>query len=174
MSVFQYGSWIPVKVCLEPSCAQPEISLQFWPRSMGFPSVEVVTRYSSLCDRSAGRMLASWAEISQRLYSKVLSCDICTRCAVLPLCWQEEDDYESPNDDDPEGEDDGDYESPNEEEEVLEDSTADYEPPPSNDEEALQNSILPAKPFPNTNSMYIGKNLCNLLARSCPLGFSGC
>jgi hypothetical protein len=34
---------------------------------------------------------------------------------------------------------------------------ADYEPPPSNDEEALQNSILPAKPFPNTNSMYIGK-----------------
>lgn len=34
---------------------------------------------------------------------------------------------------------------------------ADYEPPPSNDEEALQNSILPAKPFSNSNSMYIGK-----------------
>ncbi|EGW00774.1 Lymphocyte cytosolic protein 2 [Cricetulus griseus] len=70
----------------------------------------------------------------------------------------EEDDYESPNDDDPEGEeDDGDYESPNEEEGALVDDVADYEPPPSNDEEALQNSILPAKPFPNTNSMYIGK-----------------
>ncbi|CAO2642509.1 Lymphocyte cytosolic protein 2 [Lemmus lemmus] len=69
----------------------------------------------------------------------------------------EEDDYESPNDDDPEGEDDGDYESPNEEEEVVVDDTADYEPPPSNDEEALQNSILPAKPFPNTNSMYIDR-----------------
>lgn len=70
-----------------------------------------------------------------------------------------EDDYESPNDDDPDGEDDGDYESPNEEEETLVDDAADYEPPPSNDEEALQNSILPAKPFPNTNSMYIGKGL---------------
>lgn len=32
---------------------------------------------------------------------------------------------------------------------------ADYEPPPSNDEDALQNSILPAKQFPN--STYIGK-----------------
>ncbi|KAL1778629.1 lymphocyte cytosolic protein 2 [Sigmodon hispidus] len=69
----------------------------------------------------------------------------------------EEDDYESPNDDDLEGEDDGDYESPNEEEEALVDDAADYEPPPSNDEEALQNSILPAKPFPNTNSMYIDR-----------------
>ncbi|MEJ1287600.1 lymphocyte cytosolic protein 2 [Cricetulus griseus] len=70
----------------------------------------------------------------------------------------EEDDYESPNDDDPEGEeDDGDYESPNEEEGALVDDVADYEPPPSNDEEALQNSILPAKPFPNTNSMYIDR-----------------
>ncbi|EDM04084.1 lymphocyte cytosolic protein 2, isoform CRA_c [Rattus norvegicus] len=68
-----------------------------------------------------------------------------------------EDDYESPNDDDPDGEDDGDYESPNEEEETLVDDAADYEPPPSNDEEALQNSILPAKPFPNTNSMYIDR-----------------
>uniref|UniRef100_A0A8C6QLS2 Lymphocyte cytosolic protein 2 n=1 Tax=Nannospalax galili TaxID=1026970 RepID=A0A8C6QLS2_NANGA len=68
-----------------------------------------------------------------------------------------DDDYESPNDDDPDGEDDGDYESPNEEDEALVEDAADYEPPPSNDEEALQNSILPAKPFPNTNSMYIGK-----------------
>lgn len=39
------------------------------------------------------------------------------------------------------------------------DDAADYEPPPSNDEEALQSSIMPAKPFPNTNSMYIGKGL---------------
>ncbi|XP_037354860.1 lymphocyte cytosolic protein 2 [Talpa occidentalis] len=66
----------------------------------------------------------------------------------------EEDDYESPNEDQEEG--DGDYESPNEDEVVppVEDD-ADYEPPPSNDEEALQNSILPAKPFPN--SMYIDR-----------------
>ncbi|OBS71980.1 hypothetical protein A6R68_13443, partial [Neotoma lepida] len=77
--------------------------------------------------------------------------------AERQLLQEEEDDYESPNDDDPEGEDDGDYESPNEEEESLVDDAADYEPPPSNDEEALQNSILPAKPFPNTNSMYIDR-----------------
>ncbi|XP_053422605.1 lymphocyte cytosolic protein 2 isoform X1 [Nycticebus coucang] len=68
----------------------------------------------------------------------------------------EEDDYESPNDDE-DGEDDGDYESPNEEEEAPMADDADYEPPPSNDEEALQSSILPAKPFPNTNSMYIDR-----------------
>ncbi|XP_074246669.1 lymphocyte cytosolic protein 2 isoform X3 [Saimiri boliviensis] len=76
----------------------------------------------------------------------------------LSLCWQEEDDYESPNDDQ-DGEDDGDYESPNEEEEAPVEDDADYEPPPSNDEEALQNSILPAKPFPNSNSMYIDRPL---------------
>lgn len=74
----------------------------------------------------------------------------------LLLCWQEEDDYESPNDDQ-DGDDDGDYESPNEEEGTPMEDDADYEPPPSNDEEALQNSILPAKPFSNSNSMYIGK-----------------
>nr|XP_020139226.1 lymphocyte cytosolic protein 2 [Microcebus murinus] len=68
----------------------------------------------------------------------------------------EEDDYESPNDDQ-DGEDDGDYESPNEEEEAPVEDDADYEPPPSNDEEALQSSILPAKPFPNTSSMYIDR-----------------
>lgn len=68
----------------------------------------------------------------------------------------EEDDYESPNDDQ-DGEDDGDYESPNEEEAAPVEDDAEYEPPPSNDEEALQNSILPAKPFPPTNSMYIDR-----------------
>ena len=73
-----------------------------------------------------------------------------------PSLWQEEDDYESPNDD-ADAEDDGDYESPNEEEEAPVEDDADYEPPPSNDEEALQNSILPAKPLSNPNSMYIGK-----------------
>lgn len=71
-------------------------------------------------------------------------------------CWQDEDDYESP-DDDQYGEDDGDYESPNEEEVAPVEDDADYEPPPSNNEEALQNSILPAKPFSNPSSIYIGK-----------------
>ncbi|XP_037654806.1 lymphocyte cytosolic protein 2 isoform X2 [Choloepus didactylus] len=61
----------------------------------------------------------------------------------------EEDDYESPIEDE-EREDDGDYESPNEEAEAPVEDDADYEPPPSNDEEAMQNSILPAKPFPNS------------------------
>lgn len=31
MSVLQHGSWIPAKVCLEPSYAQLEISLQACP-----------------------------------------------------------------------------------------------------------------------------------------------
>ncbi|XP_004611616.1 lymphocyte cytosolic protein 2 [Sorex araneus] len=65
-----------------------------------------------------------------------------------------EDDYESPTEDQG-GEDDGDYESPTEEEAPPVEDDADYEPPPSNDEEALQNSILPAKPFPD--SMYIDR-----------------
>lgn len=67
----------------------------------------------------------------------------------------EEDDYESPNEDQ-DVEDGGDYESPDEEEEVpfLEED-ADYEPPPSNDEEALQGSILPAKS--SSNAMYIDR-----------------
>ncbi|XP_054424038.1 lymphocyte cytosolic protein 2 [Pteronotus mesoamericanus] len=70
----------------------------------------------------------------------------------------EDDDYESPNEDQ-DAEDDGDYESPNEEEGAPIEDDADYEPPPSNDEEALQNSILPAKPFSNSNSMYIDRPL---------------
>ncbi|XP_007671532.1 lymphocyte cytosolic protein 2 isoform X1 [Ornithorhynchus anatinus] len=65
-----------------------------------------------------------------------------------------EDDYESP-DGDQDGEDDGDYESPNEEGEAAPEDEADYEPPPTNDEEALQNAILPAKPF--QNSVYIDR-----------------
>ncbi|KAK1343546.1 hypothetical protein QTO34_016326 [Cnephaeus nilssonii] len=66
--------------------------------------------------------------------------------------FEDEDDYESPNDDQV-AEDDGDYESPNEEDQAPVEDDADYEPPPSNDEEALQNSILPAKPFSNSNSI---------------------
>lgn len=84
-------------------------------------------------------------------------CQGARHTALCPsLSRQEEDDYESPNEDQ-DGEDDGDYESPNEEEAAPMEDDADYEPPPSNDEEALQNSILPAKPFSNSNSMYIGK-----------------
>lgn len=75
-------------------------------------------------------------------------------CIPLNLYWQE-DDYESPNEDQ-DGEDDGDYESPNEEETAPVEDDADYEPPPSNDEEAMQNSILPPKPL--SDSMYIGKS----------------
>lgn len=66
-----------------------------------------------------------------------------------------DNDYESPNEDQ-DGEDGGDYESPNEEEEApfVEDD-ADYEPPPSNDEEAMHSSILPAKPC--SSAMYIDR-----------------
>uniref|UniRef100_A0A4X2JSD5 Lymphocyte cytosolic protein 2 n=1 Tax=Vombatus ursinus TaxID=29139 RepID=A0A4X2JSD5_VOMUR len=62
----------------------------------------------------------------------------------------EEDDYESPNEDQ-----DGDYESPSEEVEPAPEDDADYEPPPSNDEDTMQNTILPAK-LP-TGSMYIDR-----------------
>ncbi|KAG8519496.1 Lymphocyte cytosolic protein 2 [Galemys pyrenaicus] len=78
-----------------------------------------------------------------------------TVCLTRSLCWQDEDDYESPNEDQEE-EGDGDYESPTEDEGAAPvDDDADYEPPPSNDEDAIHNSILPAKPLPN--SMYIDR-----------------
>ncbi|KAM4826585.1 lymphocyte cytosolic protein 2 [Thomomys bottae] len=70
-----------------------------------------------------------------------------------------EDDYESPDDADDDNDDDGDqgdYESPTEEE-VAPADEADYEPPPSNDEEALQGAILPAQPLASSSSMYIDR-----------------
>uniref|UniRef100_A0A8C5NVR7 Lymphocyte cytosolic protein 2 n=1 Tax=Jaculus jaculus TaxID=51337 RepID=A0A8C5NVR7_JACJA len=82
----------------------------------------------------------------------------------------EDDDYESPNDDDgPDGEDEGDYESPSEEADALVEDAADYEPPPSNDEETLQSSILPAKPFPNASSMYIDRPPCGKVPQQPPM-----
>ncbi|XP_048190127.1 lymphocyte cytosolic protein 2 isoform X2 [Perognathus longimembris pacificus] len=68
-----------------------------------------------------------------------------------------EDDYESPDDPDDPGEDQGDYESPTEEEGAAPVDEADYEPPPSNDEEALQGAILPAQPLAGSGSVYIDR-----------------
>ena len=71
------------------------------------------------------------------------------------LFWQEEsDDYESP-DDDPEG--GVDYETPNDNG-IDDENDADYEPPPSNDDDALRNVIFPSKSMPAT-SEYIGNFL---------------
>ncbi|XP_056672672.1 lymphocyte cytosolic protein 2 [Monodelphis domestica] len=70
--------------------------------------------------------------------------------------FDEDDDYESPTED-ADGEEDGDYESPNEEEAPALEDEADYEPPPSNDEDTMQNTILPAK-IPS-GSMYIDRPL---------------
>uniref|UniRef100_UPI00398F6EC7 lymphocyte cytosolic protein 2a n=1 Tax=Pristiophorus japonicus TaxID=55135 RepID=UPI00398F6EC7 len=60
---------------------------------------------------------------------------------------EDDDDYEDP-DQEQGSEDGGDYESPNEDGEGR-NSDNDYEPPPSNDEEAHQSMICAAKPISN-------------------------
>ncbi|KFQ48367.1 Lymphocyte cytosolic protein 2, partial [Nestor notabilis] len=69
--------------------------------------------------------------------------------------FDEDDDYESP-DDDQEQEDEADYESPTEEPEEAEHDSDGYEPPPSNNDEAHHNVIFPAKSLAN-NTDYIDR-----------------
>ncbi|XP_009586105.1 PREDICTED: lymphocyte cytosolic protein 2 [Fulmarus glacialis] len=69
--------------------------------------------------------------------------------------FDEDDDYESP-DDDQEKEDEADYESPTEEPEEAEHDSDGYEPPPSNNDEAHHNVIFPAKSLAN-NTDYIDR-----------------
>ncbi|KAH0629686.1 hypothetical protein JD844_011946 [Phrynosoma platyrhinos] len=66
----------------------------------------------------------------------------------------ESDDYVSPDEDDPEG--DVDYETPNDQDGIDDGNDADYEPPPSNDDDTLRNVIFPSKPIPAT-SEYIDR-----------------
>ncbi|XP_007428730.2 lymphocyte cytosolic protein 2 isoform X1 [Python bivittatus] len=66
--------------------------------------------------------------------------------------FDESDDYESPDDD--QVGDGVDYETPDDQAENEND--ADYEPPPSNDEDILRNAIFPPKPIPAT-SEYIDR-----------------
>ncbi|KAM9531528.1 lymphocyte cytosolic protein 2 [Guaruba guarouba] len=63
--------------------------------------------------------------------------------------FDEDDDYESP-DDGQEQEDEADYESPTEEPEEAEHDSDGYEPPPSNNDEAHHNVIFPAKSLANS------------------------
>ncbi|NXD78256.1 LCP2 protein, partial [Halcyon senegalensis] len=69
--------------------------------------------------------------------------------------FDEDDDYESP-DDDQEKEDEADYESPTEEPEEAEHDSDGYEPPPSNNDEVHHNVIFPAKSLAN-NTDYIDR-----------------
>ncbi|NXT85878.1 LCP2 protein, partial [Zapornia atra] len=69
--------------------------------------------------------------------------------------FDEDDDYESP-DDDQEKDDEADYESPTEEPEEAEHDSDGYEPPPSNNDEAHHNVIFPAKSLAN-NTDYIDR-----------------
>ncbi|NXP46177.1 LCP2 protein, partial [Heliornis fulica] len=69
--------------------------------------------------------------------------------------FDEDDDYESP-DDDQEKDDEADYESPTEEPEEAEHDSDGYEPPPSNIDEAHHNVIFPAKSLTN-NTDYIDR-----------------
>uniref|UniRef100_A0A8D0EZE6 Lymphocyte cytosolic protein 2 n=1 Tax=Strix occidentalis caurina TaxID=311401 RepID=A0A8D0EZE6_STROC len=85
------------------------------------------------------------------------------RLSFFPKCqedggwssFDEDDDYESP-DDDQEKEDEADYESPTEEAEEAEHDSDGYEPPPSNNDEAHHNVIFPAKSLAN-NTDYIDR-----------------
>ncbi|NWT12133.1 LCP2 protein, partial [Vireo altiloquus] len=63
--------------------------------------------------------------------------------------FDDDDDYESP-DEDQEKEDEADYESPTEEPEEAEHDSDGYEPPPSNNDEAHHNVIFPAKSLPSS------------------------
>ncbi|XP_053153988.1 lymphocyte cytosolic protein 2 [Hemicordylus capensis] len=67
--------------------------------------------------------------------------------------FEDSDDYESP--DELENEDCVDYETPNEDG-GDDENEADYEPPPSNDEDLHRNAIFPSKSLP-TNSQYIDR-----------------
>ncbi|ETE63413.1 Lymphocyte cytosolic protein 2, partial [Ophiophagus hannah] len=60
--------------------------------------------------------------------------------------FDESDDYESPDED--QTGDGVDYETPNDQDGFEEENDADYEPPPSNDEDILRNAIFPHKPIP--------------------------
>ncbi|KAL7989252.1 hypothetical protein Chor_011918, partial [Crotalus horridus] len=66
----------------------------------------------------------------------------------------ESDGYESP--DDYQTGDAVDYETPNDQDGVEDENEADYEPPPSNDEDILRNTIFPPKPI-QTISDYIDR-----------------
>uniref|UniRef100_A0A8C3XDA6 Lymphocyte cytosolic protein 2 n=1 Tax=Cyanoderma ruficeps TaxID=181631 RepID=A0A8C3XDA6_9PASS len=63
--------------------------------------------------------------------------------------FDDDDDYESP-DEDQEKDDEADYESPTEEPEEAEHDSDGYEPPPSNNDEAHHNVIFPAKSLPSS------------------------
>ncbi|KAM3848216.1 lymphocyte cytosolic protein 2 [Vipera latastei] len=68
--------------------------------------------------------------------------------------FDESDGYESP--DDYQRGDAVDYETPNDQEGFEDENEADYEPPPSNDEDTPRNAIFPPKPIP-TISDYIDR-----------------
>ncbi|XP_026544328.1 lymphocyte cytosolic protein 2 [Notechis scutatus] len=60
--------------------------------------------------------------------------------------FDESDDYESPDED--QTGDGVDYETPNDQDGFEDENDADYEPPPSNNEDILRNAIFPHKPIP--------------------------
>ncbi|XP_060094844.1 lymphocyte cytosolic protein 2 [Heteronotia binoei] len=64
------------------------------------------------------------------------------------------DDYECPDDQEP----GVDYETPNDEDSIEDENDGDYEPPPSNDDEAHRNAIFPSKSIP-APSEYIDRSV---------------
>ncbi|XP_009866913.1 PREDICTED: lymphocyte cytosolic protein 2 [Apaloderma vittatum] len=114
--------------------------------------VPIVSKLSQEINRNEGRLsfLPKWAQSQKCPENPGYSQDDGEWSS-----FDEDDDYESP-DDDQENEDEADYESPTEEPEEAEHDSDGYEPPPSNNDEAHHNVIFPAKSLAN-NTDYIDR-----------------
>ncbi|NWS44738.1 LCP2 protein, partial [Probosciger aterrimus] len=109
--------------------------------------VPIVSKLSQEINRNEGRLsfLPKWAQPQKSAEARGYA-------GQEDGGWSsfdEDDDYESP-DDDQEQEDEADYESPTEEPEEAEHDSDGYEPPPSNNDEAHHNVIFPAKSLANS------------------------
>ncbi|KFW07776.1 Lymphocyte cytosolic protein 2 [Eurypyga helias] len=114
--------------------------------------VPIVSKLSQEINRNEGRLsfLPKWAQAQKSPENPGYSQEDGGWSS-----FDEDDDYESP-DDDQEKEDEADYESPTEEPEEAEHDSDGYEPPPSNNDEAHHNVIFPAKSLAN-NTDYIDR-----------------
>ncbi|NXI59760.1 LCP2 protein, partial [Chloroceryle aenea] len=114
--------------------------------------VPILSKLSQEINRNEGRLsfLPKWAQSQKSPENPGYSQDDGGWSS-----FDEDDDYESP-DDDQEKEDEADYESPTEEPEEAEHDSDGYEPPPSNNDEVHHNVIFPAKSLAN-NTDYIDR-----------------
>ncbi|NXH18340.1 LCP2 protein, partial [Bucco capensis] len=114
--------------------------------------VPIISKLSQEINRNEGRLsfLPKWAQTQKYPENPGYSQE-----DDVWSSFDEDDDYESP-DDNQEKEDEADYESPTEEPEEADHDSDGYEPPPSNNNEAHHNVIFPAKSLAN-NTDYIDR-----------------